>query len=110
MKVVFVVFHIYKVGVGFTSPSEPMCQPFRNDAPHIRLWVASLLNCAMYFGQPENDDQYVSSGYAGSCVSFIHDFDSVTPLFSITSILGVRSENNGVMLQKSRTKDAWELV
>jgi hypothetical protein len=37
MKVVFVVFHIYKVGVGFTSPSEPMCQPFRNDAPHIRL-------------------------------------------------------------------------
>jgi hypothetical protein len=30
-----IVFHIYKVGVGFTSPSEPMRHPFQNDAPHI---------------------------------------------------------------------------
>jgi hypothetical protein len=32
-----VIFLIYKVGVGVTSPSEPMCHPFRNDAPHIKL-------------------------------------------------------------------------
>jgi hypothetical protein len=38
-KSYFVVFYIYKVGVGFTSPSEPMCHPFGNDAPHIKLWV-----------------------------------------------------------------------
>jgi hypothetical protein len=33
----FIVFYIYKVGVGFTSPSEPMRHPFGNDAPHIKL-------------------------------------------------------------------------
>jgi hypothetical protein len=32
-----VVFHIYKVGVGFTSPNEPMRHPFENNAPHIKL-------------------------------------------------------------------------
>jgi hypothetical protein len=32
-----VIFHIYKVGVGFTSPSETMCHPFRNNASHIKL-------------------------------------------------------------------------
>jgi hypothetical protein len=31
------IFHIYKVGVGFMSPSEPMCHPFENDAAHIKL-------------------------------------------------------------------------
>jgi hypothetical protein len=32
-----VIFHISKVGVVFTSPSEPMRHPFENDAPHIKL-------------------------------------------------------------------------
>jgi hypothetical protein len=33
----FIVFHISKVGVGFTSPNEPMHHPFGNDAPHIKM-------------------------------------------------------------------------
>jgi hypothetical protein len=33
----FIVFHICKVGVGFTSPSKPMCHLFENNAPHIKL-------------------------------------------------------------------------
>jgi hypothetical protein len=78
------VFHLYKVGVGFTSPSKPMCHPFGNDAPHIKF-----LNCPAYFGQPENGDQRELSGYASSCVSFIHGFGSVTLLFSGTPTLGV---------------------
>jgi hypothetical protein len=65
-KLYFILFYIYKIGVGFTSPSEPMRHPFRNDAPHIKLWGASFLNCSAYFGQPENDFQRVLSGYA-SC-------------------------------------------
>jgi hypothetical protein len=36
-KSYFIVFHIYKVGVGFTPPREPMHHPFMNDAPHIKL-------------------------------------------------------------------------
>jgi hypothetical protein len=109
-KLYFIVFHLYKVGVGFTSPSEPMCHPFRNDAPHIKLWGASLLNCPAHFRQPENGDQCLLSNYASSCVSFIHGFGSVAPLFSNSPILGVWSENSGVMLPKSWTKDTWELV
>jgi hypothetical protein len=109
-KSYFVVFHIYKVGVGFTSPSEPMHHLFRNDAHHIKLWGASFPNYLAYFRQLENGDQHVLSSYASSCISFICGFGSVTPLFSITPILGVWSENNGVMLPKSRTKDIWELV
>jgi hypothetical protein len=62
-KSYFVVFHIYKVGVVFTSPSEPMCHPFGNDAPHIKLWGALFWNYPAYFGQHENDDQHVLSGY-----------------------------------------------
>jgi hypothetical protein len=31
-----VIFYIYKVGVGFTSPREPMRHPFGNDAPQIK--------------------------------------------------------------------------
>jgi hypothetical protein len=46
-------------------------------------------NCPTYFGQSENDDQCVLSDYTSSCVSFIRGFDSVTPLFSVTLILGV---------------------
>jgi hypothetical protein len=106
----FIVFHIYKVGVGFTSSSEPMCHPFVNDAPHIKLWGASYPNCPAYFGQLENGDQHMLFGYASFCVSFIRGFNSVTPLFSVTPILGVWSENNVVMLPKSWTKDTWELV
>jgi hypothetical protein len=109
-KSYFVVFHIYKIGVEFTSPSEPMRHPFGNDAPHIKLWGASFPNCLAYFRQPENDNQRVLSGYASSCVSFIRSFGSVTPLFSVTPILGVWSENNGVMRPKSQMEDTWELV
>jgi hypothetical protein len=32
-----VIFHINKVGEGFTVPSEPMRRPYGNDAPHIKL-------------------------------------------------------------------------
>jgi hypothetical protein len=38
-----VVFHIYKVGVGFTSPSEPMCHPFRNDAQVYRFQIVQRI-------------------------------------------------------------------
>jgi hypothetical protein len=106
----FVVFYIYKVGVGFTSPNEHLCHPFGNDAPHIKLWGASFQNCPTYFGQPENGDKRVLSGYASSCVSFVRGFASVIPLFSVTLILGMWSENSGVMLPKSQIEDTWELV
>jgi hypothetical protein len=96
--------------LGFMSPSEPMRHSFENDAPYIKLWGASFRNCPMYFGQPENGDQRVLSSYASSCVSFIRDFDSVTPLFSVTPILGVWSENIGVMLSKSQTEDTCEVM
>jgi hypothetical protein len=109
-KSYFVVFHIYKVGVWFMSPSEPMCHPFGNDAPHIKLLGASFLNCPSYFWQPENDDQHVLYGYASSCVSFIRGFYSVTLLFFVTPILDIWSKNNRVMLPKSWTEDTWKLV
>jgi hypothetical protein len=54
---------------------------------------------------PENGDQRVLSGYASSCVFFICGFSIVTPLFSVTPILGMCLENSGVMLPKSRTED-----
>jgi hypothetical protein len=92
------------------SPSEHIRHPFGNDAPHIKLWGASFLNCPTYFWRPENGDQRVLSSYASSYVSFIRSFGSVTPLFSGTQILGVWSKNNGVMLSKSWMKDTWELV
>jgi hypothetical protein len=44
----FVVFYISKVGVGFTLLSEPMHHPFGDDAPHIKLWGASFLNCPVW--------------------------------------------------------------
>jgi hypothetical protein len=100
-----IVFRIYKVGVGFMSPSKHMCHPFGNDAPHIKLCGTSFWNCPAYFGQLENGDQHVLSSCASSCVSFVCGFDSATPLFSVTSILGVWSENSGVMLPKSQTED-----
>jgi hypothetical protein len=62
-KSYFIAFHIYKVGVGFTSRSESTRHPFGNDA---------------YFGQPENGDQRVLSGYASFCVSFVCGFASIT--------------------------------
>jgi hypothetical protein len=37
IKSYFIGFHIYKVGVGFTSPSESMRHQFGNDVPHIKL-------------------------------------------------------------------------
>jgi hypothetical protein len=36
----YIIHHVIiicGVGVGFTSPSEPMHHPFGNDAPHIKL-------------------------------------------------------------------------
>jgi hypothetical protein len=48
-----------------------------------------VLELSSVFGQSENGDQRVLSSYASSCVSFVRGFDSVTPLFSVTSILGV---------------------
>jgi hypothetical protein len=84
--------------------SEPMHHPFRNDASHMNLWDVWLLNCLAYFGQPENDDRCILSGVC-LCVSFIHDFSSVTLLFSDTPILSVWSVNSGVMLPKSRMED-----
>jgi hypothetical protein len=109
-KSYFVVFRIYKVGVWFTLPSKPMRHPFGNDAPHIKLWGASFLNCPAYFGQPENGDQRVLFSYCSSCVSFVRGFSSVTPLFSGTPIFGVWLMNSGIMLPKSWTEDTWELV
>jgi hypothetical protein len=45
------------------------------------------MNCLAYFGQSENVDQCVLSGYTSSCVSFVRGFDSVTSLFYVTLIL-----------------------
>jgi hypothetical protein len=52
-----------------------MCHPFRNDASHMNLLSGE------YFG-------YVLSDVC-LCVSFIHDFSSVTLLFSNTPVLGI---------------------
>jgi hypothetical protein len=41
----FIVFHISKVGVGFTLLSELISHLLGNNAPHIKLWGASFLNC-----------------------------------------------------------------
>jgi hypothetical protein len=41
-------------------------------------------NCPAYFGQPENSDQCVLSGYTGSYVCFVRGFNSVIPLLSYT--------------------------
>jgi hypothetical protein len=84
--------------------NEHMRHPFGNDASHINLWDAWFLNYLAHFGQPENGDRCVLSGVC-LCVSFVHDFGSVTLLFSDTPISGVWSENNGVMLPKSRMED-----
>jgi hypothetical protein len=87
-----------------------MYHPFENDAPHIKLWGASFPNCPAYFGQPENGNSRVLSGYTSSCVSFIRGFDNVTLLFFGTPILDVWSKNSRVMLPKSQTEDTWEQV
>jgi hypothetical protein len=84
--------------------SEPMCHPFGNDASHINLWDAWFPNCAVYFGRHENGDRYVVSGVC-LCVSFAHDFGSITQLFSDTPISGVWLKNSGVMLPKSWMED-----
>jgi hypothetical protein len=71
--------------------------------PFIMLYFLYNLSCRKYmrsrckvnvelsiiFGQFENGDQRVLSGYASSCVSCIHGFVSITPLFFVTPILGV---------------------
>jgi hypothetical protein len=77
--------------------SEPMHHPFGNDASHMNLCDAWFLNCPAYFGQPENDNYCVLSDVC-LCVSFIHDFGSVT-------LSGMWSENNRIMLLKLWTED-----
>jgi hypothetical protein len=104
------VVNIFGVGIGFTSPSKPMRHPFGNDAHHINLWGASFPNCPTYFVQSKNGDQRVLSGYSSSGVSVVRGFSGVTPLFSITPILDVWSENSRVMRSESWTEDTWELV
>jgi hypothetical protein len=65
-----------------------MRHPFENDASQINLRDSWFLNCLAYFGQPENSDCFVLSGVC-LYVSFIHDFGSITLLFSDTLISGV---------------------
>jgi hypothetical protein len=65
-----------------------MHHPFGNDASHMNLWDAWFLNYPMYFGQSENDDRCMLSGVC-LCMSFVHNFGSVTLLFSGTLISGV---------------------
>jgi hypothetical protein len=72
--------------------SEPMCHPFGNDASHINLWDAWFPNYPAYFRQPKNDDRCVLSSVC-LCVSFVHDFGSLTLLFSDIPISDVWSEN-----------------
>jgi hypothetical protein len=71
------------------------------------------LSCPrMYWGPdpPKNGDCRVLSGYNSSHVSFVHNFDSITPLFSDhTYNIGV-TENNGVTLSKLWMKDMQELA
>jgi hypothetical protein len=88
----------------YRTYSEPMRHLFGNDTSHVNLWDALFPNCSTYFGQRENGDHCVLSDVC-LCVSFIRDFDSVTLLFSDTLILGVWSENNRVLLPKSRMED-----
>jgi hypothetical protein len=53
----------------------------------------------------KNDHRCVLSGYTDSHISSIHDFGSITPLFSDhTPNIGVW-ENNGITLPKPRTED-----
>jgi hypothetical protein len=40
----------------------------------------------------------------GDSCTFVHGYDGITLLFSDAPVLGVCSENNGVMLPKSRMK------
>jgi hypothetical protein len=81
-----------------------MRHPFGNEASHMNLWDAWILNCPAYFRHPKNDDCCVLFNVC-LCVSFVRDFGSVTLLLSVTSISGVWSKNNRVMLPKSQTKD-----
>jgi hypothetical protein len=99
----FVVFHISKVAVGFMSHSEPMCHLFGNDAPHIKLWGASFPNCLVLDSlRMATTTCYLVTlalVYLSSMVSAACD--------RRTMVLGVWSENNGVMLPKSWTEDTW---
>jgi hypothetical protein len=99
----FGVFHISKVGVGFLSPNKPMIT--HSGMMHLTLCCEVHHSQIVSFEQPENVDHCALSGYTDSCVSFVHGFSRVTFLFFGTPILGVRSENGGVMLPKSQTGD-----
>jgi hypothetical protein len=62
--------------------------------------------CLSYFRQPQNGNQCVLSGYATSCVSFIHGFSTITPLFSITLILArVVGEQRGYATEITNEKN-----
>ena len=84
--------------------SEFMRHPFGNDASHLNLWDAWFSNCPAYFEQPENDDHCVLSGVC-LCVYFVHNFGSVTLLFSDHTPNISVSENNKFTLLKSWMKD-----
>jgi hypothetical protein len=82
--------------------SKPMHHPFGNDASHMNLWDAWFLNCLAYFRKLQNGDRCMLSDLY---IFFVCDFSSVTLQFSDTPILGVWSENSGVMLLKSLMED-----
>jgi hypothetical protein len=84
--------------------SKLMCHLFGNDASHMNLWDVWFPNCLAYFRQPKNGNRCVLSSVC-LCVSFIHDFGSVTLLLSGTLILDVWSKNSGVTLPKLWTED-----
>jgi hypothetical protein len=46
---------------------------------------------------PKNSDHHVLSSYTSSHVSFVRDFNSITPLFSDHTPNIDVTENNGVM-------------
>jgi hypothetical protein len=55
---------------------------------------------------PKNNDHCMLSGYIGSQVSYVHNFNNITPMFSDhISNISV-PENNVVMLPKPQMKDA----
>jgi hypothetical protein len=88
--------------------SEPMCYPFGNDASHMNLWDPRFLNCPAYFGQRENDDRCMLSGVC-LCVSFVHNFSSITLLLSDALVCDQRTTglcywNHEWMIHKADTR------
>jgi hypothetical protein len=68
--------------------SELMRHQFGNMHLTLTYEMCGSRNYLVYFGQPENDEHCVLYG-VWFCVSFVHDFGSVTLLFSGTPISGM---------------------